>query len=462
MSKNDSTEPAPSPAGADPFFGRAEQVAETGNWDFAIKMYLDGIRRDPDNVERGHQPLRKVSLTRKHGGGKGAGMMDKFKLKGGKDHLENLIRAEGVLAKEPGNLEAMQAVLRSAQKLELTETIPWICAIMLEGQKVAKRPSKRTLVDIANAFAALELFGRALEAADMAKQLDSRDAELHKLVTMLSTQHTMQKGKYGQEGDFTKGVKDMDEQMKLAQEDAMVKDKRYLEANVESSRSEYLQSPTVPGKINAYVDALLKFEDDAHENQAVDVLNKGHEATGAYQFKLRIGDVRIRQMTRRFRELKEADRKVEAAQQARQQLAFELEEYAERAVNYPTDLSIRYELGKRQYLAGKHDDAIASLQRASNDPRRRLQAMLYLGRSFAKKDWLREAVKTYEDALAGDVPEQRTKELLYELGLVLERTEDWEKAEDTFSRLAQIDYQYKDVRDHIEEIRKRRQEADPT
>ena len=462
MSKNDSKEPAPSPAGADPFFGRAEQVAETGNWDFAIQMYLDGIRRDPDNVERGHQPLREVAMKRAMMGGKGAGMMDRLKARPGKDALEALLRAEAVMSKEPGNLEAMQTVLRSAQRLELTTTIPWICAIMLEGQKLAKRASKRTLVEIANAFAALELFGRALEAADMAEQLDGRDADLHKLVTALSTQHTMQKGKYGQEGDFTKGVKDMDRQMELAQTDAMVKDKRYLEANVESSRSEYLQSPTVPGKINAYVEALLKFEDNARENQAVDVLSKAHEETGAYQFKLRIGDIRIRQMTRRFRELKEADRNVEATQQARQQLAFELEEYGERSVNYPTDLSIRYELGKRQYLAGRYDDAIASLQRAGNDPRRRLQAMLYLGRAFAKKDWLREAVKTYEDALDGDVPEQRTKELLYELGLVLERTEDLEKAEDIYSRLAQVDYQYKDVRDRIEGIRKRRQEADPT
>ena len=30
------------------FFDRGDQVAETGNWDFAIEMYLQGIGRDPD------------------------------------------------------------------------------------------------------------------------------------------------------------------------------------------------------------------------------------------------------------------------------------------------------------------------------------------------------------------------------------------------------------------------------
>ena len=47
------------------FFERAEQVAETGNWDFAIEMYLQGILREPGNIERGHHPLRNVSLVRK-------------------------------------------------------------------------------------------------------------------------------------------------------------------------------------------------------------------------------------------------------------------------------------------------------------------------------------------------------------------------------------------------------------
>jgi hypothetical protein len=41
MPNNDETTPTP----GDAFFTRAEQVAETGNWDFAIKMYLDGLGR---------------------------------------------------------------------------------------------------------------------------------------------------------------------------------------------------------------------------------------------------------------------------------------------------------------------------------------------------------------------------------------------------------------------------------
>ena len=52
------------------FFDRGDQVAETGNWDFAIEMYLQGIEREPDNVDQGHKPLRDVSMKRMAQGGK--------------------------------------------------------------------------------------------------------------------------------------------------------------------------------------------------------------------------------------------------------------------------------------------------------------------------------------------------------------------------------------------------------
>ncbi len=60
----------PGPDKGKAFFDRADQVAETGNWDFAIEMYLEGLRREPDNLQRGHQKLREVSLHRKVQGGK--------------------------------------------------------------------------------------------------------------------------------------------------------------------------------------------------------------------------------------------------------------------------------------------------------------------------------------------------------------------------------------------------------
>ena len=76
------------------FFERADEVAEMGNWEFAIELYLEGIQREPDNLVRGHQKLREASLRRKLSGGKPAGMMEQLKRRPGKDPLANLINAE--------------------------------------------------------------------------------------------------------------------------------------------------------------------------------------------------------------------------------------------------------------------------------------------------------------------------------------------------------------------------------
>ena len=145
-------------------------------------------------------------------------------------------------------------------------------------------------------------------------------------------------------------------------------------------------------------------------------------------------------------------------------------EFTERSVNYPTDLGIKFELGRRQLLAGKLDEAIGSFQQAQRDPRRHLRAMNYLGQSFAAKGWYTEAAETFEKALEEEMGEDRAKEIRYNFGDVVEKIGDgrhsaaekmaqYEKARDQFSAVAQIDYGYKDVRTRVENLRKKIEQA---
>jgi len=105
------------------FFDRADQVAETGNYDFAIEMYLEGLKREPDELERGYKPLWDMALKRKLHGGKPAGMMDQFKLRPGKDPIENLIKSCHLLAKDPGSVTSMVAVHKAAMAMKLDEVV---------------------------------------------------------------------------------------------------------------------------------------------------------------------------------------------------------------------------------------------------------------------------------------------------------------------------------------------------
>ncbi len=443
------------------FFSRAEEVAETGNWDFAIEMFLEGIQREPEHVEGGHKRLREVAMSRKAQGGKGPGMMEQLKRRPGKDPLTNLVNAEYLLAKDPGSIAYMEQVFRAARKLDLPEVIHWISSVLLDAQRHAKKPNRKILLDITRAFEHVQDYTKAVQSIDLAVRSFPDDGELMDIQRNLQASYTIQAGKYDQEGDFTKGVKDLDKQQELMQRDSIIKDEDYLREQVRKARQEYLESPDVPGKISALVDALLKFENESYENEAIDVLAKAHKDIGAYQFKMRIGDIRIRQMSRRFRKLKEEGDAEAAREQAQRQLAFELDEYKERAANYPTDLSLKYELGRRQFLAAQYDDAIASLQQAQRDPRRALRARSLIGQAFMKKGWLPEAAETFERALSAELTEERAKELRYFLGDVLQQMNKLDEALQQFSAVAQTDYNYKDVRQRVDTIRKELQESKP-
>jgi tetratricopeptide (TPR) repeat protein len=437
------------------FFDRAEQVAETGNWDFAIEMYAEALLREPENVKRGHQPLREVSFKRKAQGGKPAGMMEQLKRRAGKDPATNLVNAAYLLAKDPGDVQHMIQLLRSAQKIEALDVVRWVGNILLESQKQAKKANKRILHDLAKAFESVKDFAQAVTCCDMALALDPNDGEIRSAQRTYSAQHAILIGQYEVDGDFTKGVKDMNKQQELMQKDSMVKDEEYLLEQIRKARQEYLESPKVAGKILALVEALLKIENESYENEAIDILNKAHHDSGAYQYKMKVGDIRIKQMSRRFRTLRDAGDAAGAKEQAQRQLAFELDEFNERAANYPTDLSLKFELGRRQFLMGKYDEAIGSLQQAQRNPLRQLKARSLIGQAFAKKGWYPQAADTFEGALKNEMTEEASKEIRYFLGDVLQTMNDLPKALDQFSMVAQVDYNYKDVRQRIEDIRQK-------
>jgi tetratricopeptide (TPR) repeat protein len=450
-----STPPEPSNAGKGKvFFERAEEVAETGNWDFAIELFIEGIKREPGNIEQGHQRLREVSLSRKVQGGKGPGMGDKFKHRLGKDTETNMVNSAFLLAKEPGSQQLMNQVRQCAVKLELPELVKWICEILLESQRQAPKPNVKLLMMLAEDFSGVDEYLKAMQACEMAGKLMPDDAVIQQTYSDLSARYTMFKGKYGEEGDFSEKVADLEGQQALSQKDNLVQSEEFLLKEIDKARSEYIADPEVSGKVNGLVDALLKMVDEAYEGEAIDVLTKAHQDSGAYQFRVRIGDIKIRQMTRRYRKLAKAGDRDAAKTQLRAQLAFELEEYKERSINYPTDLKIKFELGRRQYLAATYDDAIASLQQAQRDPRRHLAAMSYPGQAFEAKGWLREASETYARALESEMTEDKAKDLRYNLGSVLEKMGQLVPAREQFSAVAQADYNYKDVRERLDEVNK--------
>ncbi len=457
------------------FFEHAHTVADSKQWDYAVELYISGLRHDPDNMAK-HEALLEVAKRRKVAGGKPAGMGEKFKTLGS-ETIDRMLQAEKIWAMDFTDPRLAYEVMKLAVAADqeegngdyaLGEVAFWIGSMAMDFNATSKKPSKSLLLDIRDRFSEIGRYDKAVEANRRALSLDPSDDKLLAAMKDLEAQrYTMERKDVSKTLD---NVKDKDQQEEIQRGlsthgggDANAK-------LIASRKADYEQTPDDMDKLNKLVDAMLRAEDEEHEEQAIKLLQAAFKSTGQYRHKLRAGDIRMKQHQRTIRNYKqfvdaapgdeEYKRKLDEAVQNR--LDFELVEFAERVKNYPTDLRLKYELGRRQYQAGKIDDAIGSLQQATGEPKSRSGAHLLLGKCFFHKGWTSEAITTLEKGL--DMHDLRDdtmgKELQYDIMLaylmLAEKERDVEKlkvAQQYASSLLQADISYRDIRDRMQQIR---------
>jgi tetratricopeptide (TPR) repeat protein len=131
--------------------------------------------------------------------------------------------------------------------------------------------------------------------------------------------------------------------------------------------------------------------------------------------------------------------------------AYELSSCQKRVERFPTDLQIRFDMGRLYFEAGKISEAIGEFQKSQNNPHRRVASMSYLAQCFAKRKMNDLAVRTLQSAIKEKpVLDEEKKELIYNLGLVLENMGKKEEAIEQFKIIYEIDIGYKDVAAKVE------------
>lgn len=117
----------------------------------------------------------------------------------------------------------------------------------------------------------------------------------------------------------------------------------------------------------------------------------------------------------------------------------------------PSDLQLRFELGRQLLNAGQFRDALPQLQRARQNPNARLKAMNLLGRCYRELGMLDLAGKQLEEA-ASEISgmDAMKKEIVYNLGLVYEKMGDVERSLACMKQIYEADYGFKDVAERVE------------
>ena len=131
-------------ARAEAFFERARKVAASDNFDYAIEMYLEGLRCAPDALERGHIPLHELALGRQVKGGKRPSMVEKVKLLRGKGAVERMLNAEYLFAKDPDHLPYAEGILKAAVSGGYKKTAQWIADLLFQANNSLSKPSLQT------------------------------------------------------------------------------------------------------------------------------------------------------------------------------------------------------------------------------------------------------------------------------------------------------------------------------
>ncbi|MHC4573236.1 MAG: tetratricopeptide repeat protein [Planctomycetota bacterium] len=444
-------------------FDRARQVAQVRDFDYAIELYLKGLRWMPDALEEGHLPLCELALERQRKGGKKPSMMERVKRLRGRTALEQMLNAEYLFAKDPSHLAYGGEMLKAAVAGGYKKTAGWIANYVFQENNASAKPSFQIYVLLKNNYVALGQFDKALAACQRAARLKPGDATVADELKNLTAELTVARGRYDQEGDFRKSIKDRESQDRLHAQESVVKTKDYRLSAVEEARKALAEAPNVPQKIFGLAEALSDLQDDGAEKEAIELLEDAYKDKGDFSFAQRAGLIRIKQLKRKLRKAKRGleTRPNDAAAQARvaglsERLNdVELEHYRLCVENYPTDLQAKYEYGIRLVYNKQYDDAIPLFQEAQRDPRHKISAMDKIGLCFFKKGWFADAIDVFKQAIESyEIRDDKVgKELRYNLARSYEEQGDRDSALEIYRKIAQLDFAFRDVRQRVDKLR---------
>lgn len=447
------------------FFDRGDTVAGTGNYEYAIEMYIQGLAVDPENIEA-HQTLRDISLKRKVTGGKDMGMLDKMKMPKAKDEKQGMLNAEKLLSYLPGDISRMTALFQAAFKAGCYDTVLWIGPIVQRANQEQKKPDYKTFIILRDIYSAIQEFRLATEACALAATLRPDDMDLQHEMKNLAANLTMTEGKYGKAKSFRESMRNVEVQEKLLNLDKDVMEGDALVKAIKDAEAEWNASPEDSAKFSKLIDAMVRSENKEWEDRAVELLDEQFKNTGQFRYRQRIGAIRMAQLNRQERqkrsELEKHKNSPDHAEFVQKYKEFmidraktELAEYQLILDHYPTDGNARYQVGHRLFILGQFDEAIPVLQQVRSDPKHRTNASLLLGQAFLKSGFADEAVDTLK-AVIDDYQargDERSILMFYWYARALEEKKDTAAAIKAYSQVAQWNFNYADVQVRIKRLR---------
>jgi tetratricopeptide (TPR) repeat protein len=453
------------------FFDHAKTIAQTGNYEYALMLYAKGFRFEPSVLAR-HEDFYKIAVSFYQAGGKPAGKEEIRELEG-PSPVDKFVQAEYIWARDVLNMDLAFRMLEAAGKAGQIEFGCWIAPKLLDLLRKQRKQSKAMWLKAKTLFTAVEAYAEAFACVEEAVRVDPTDTQLAADLKELTARHALKQGGYdkavGGGGNFTSMVKDSAKQQQLQEQNQIAASAETEARNLERARQDYEANPMSSDAIQRLGTLLRRKATEESEHEAHDVFMAGFERLSEYRFKMLAGEIRVMQLRRKVNaaqkkaEANPSDAAAKADHDALRTGLLDLErnELRERQKNYPTDRSIKAELGRIEFELGNYEDAMASFQACKDEAKLRIGATHMLGRCFAAEGWHGEAVGEYREALSalGVGESDRELPIKYDLMLSLmelaksERNGSYAReAGEICSAIVRKDISYRDIRSRRKEI----------
>jgi tetratricopeptide (TPR) repeat protein len=461
-----------SPEKAVKFFQHARTVDEATNYEYAAQLWLSGLRFDPNSMDGLQGFFSSIAKFNDESGGKKSVSREVVKSVSGKGEVDRFLMSLLEWGQRPQESTLAVRAAEASAALGLKEPTLWITERAFGFALRDKKVRKDLLLKCSECFGKAGAFDKALSAAEQALRLNPTDGALAAMIRDLAAQATMTKGGFdrsGEKGGFRDNIRDADKQRLLEEQERIVKTEDTVERLLAAAQEEYQKRPGDLPTIERMAKLLLERGKLADQEKAYQLYMTSYAETKQFRLRELAGDIRIRQARKKVTELKEMLAKSPGSEMIQRMLdtaqedfaKLELVEFKARVDNYPSDLSRRFELGKRYFAMGQFHEAIEQFQESQHDPKNRAAALNLLGQSFQRIEWNDEAIDTFRHALeVKDILVDLEMELRYELMTALqakaEKEQDIPSAEEAdrlASGIARQQMSFRDIRHRREAIK---------
>lgn len=454
-------------------FEHAQRSAEKADYDYAHDLLSQCLVEDPANLIYLQHFLG--NLAQKYGNNKRGVRFAALKSKSsrmslnravGKGQWQEAFRAAcEALKSNPWETATLLDVADAYREIGSDECQLYVLRWALDADPKDVTVNRRA----AETLAGLGQFDQAISCWRRVEQAKPGDEEAARAISQLSVEKTIQQGGYNEE--LLKGAatdaSDIDATIRdrVAQGKTDTASAAATKKSVDLAREkEFLEAiEKHPAEASNYLDLAELFTAQNRLREVTEILTRALAASGGGDLVVRerLEDAHLRRAQHQVQVAQrraEEEKTEEAADLARRMAAqanqAELEVYAARAARNPGNSLLQYELGLRCKRAGKFKEAIQAFQAARDDTRNKAMVQLHLGESFQYIRQFKLALSSYEAAIevADDMQPDTKKLALYRAGVLAAELKDYDRADKHLTRLAAIDFGYRDVAERLDKL----------